>query len=49
MSDSLFTTYLLTTYARQRAEELSLVARPEHRMEREARLVRHPRRRWRSR
>lgn len=43
--------YLLTMYARQRAEELRLVARPERRMEREARLARHPRRRsrWRSR
>ena len=41
--------YLLTQYARQRAEEIRLVDRPERRMEREARLSRRPRRRWGSR
>ena len=48
MSDHL-TTYLLTTYARRRAEELSLVTRPERRMKRDARLARDSGRRWRSR
>lgn len=41
--------YMLTQYARQRAEMIKLVDRPERRMEREARLSRRPRRKWRTR
>jgi hypothetical protein len=41
--------HLLTEYVRQRTETLNRVDRPERRMEREARLPRRPRRRWRAR
>lgn len=41
--------YVLTQYARQRAEEMKLVDRPERRMAREARLSRRSRRRRWSR